>query len=170
MANELDIKWLNLTKVLNEFADEVIALARQNLTDNGTNATYELFNSLEKIIEIGEDHYSVKISMADYAKYVENGRGPGKYPPPGVIENWIEIKPVTPSAVDGKVPSVKQLTFLISRKIANEGTEAQPFLEPAVEEVLSRYETLIDQAINDDVYEFINEAVIRQMEDVFGKK
>lgn len=170
MADSLDIKWTNLERVLNEFADQVIELARQNLDANGTNASHNLYDSMEKIVEIGEDYYKVSISLADYWKWVENGRGPGKYPPPSVIENWIEIKPVTPSAVDGKVPSVKQLTFLISRKIANEGTEAQPFLGPAVEEVLSRYETLIDQAINDDVYEFINEAVIRQMEDVFGKK
>ena len=171
MADSLNIKWNNLERVLNEFADEVITLARQNLDANGTNASHNLYDSLEKIVEIGEDYYSVKISLADYWKWVEEGRGPGKYPPPSVIENWVEVKPISPyPGVDGKTPSVKQLTFLISRKIANEGTEPQPFLEPAVEEVLSRYETIIDQAIDDDIYEFINEAVIRKMEEAFGKK
>ena len=170
MANELNIKWLNLERVLNELADEVISNARQNLDSNGTNATHTLYDTMEKIVEIGEDYYKVSISLEDYWRFVENGRRPGKFPPPGVIESWISVKPVSAHAVDGKTPSVKQLTFLISRKIANEGTDPQPFFKPAVDEVLSRYESLIDQAIEDDIYEFINEAVLRRMEDVFGKK
>ena len=121
--SSLDIKWTNLTGVLERFADRFMELARRYLQDNGTNASGELSQSLDKIIEIGEDSFSVKISLADYWKYVEEGRGPGKFPPPPAIRNWIEVKPVQPYPdARGRIPTVDQLTFLNGRKIAEEGT------------------------------------------------
>lgn len=171
MDNSLDIKWIHLTNVLNDFADTFIELARQNLDSNNTNASHNLYDSFEKIIEIGEDYFSVKISMADYGKYVENGRGPGKFPPMDKIKEWIEIKPVAiQPGMNGRTPSIDQLTFLISRKIANEGTEAQPFFEPAREEAITRFDAAISQAISDDIYDFINEAVLKRMNEAFGGK
>ena len=156
----MDIKWKHLEATLDRFADRVIELARENLTSNGTNASNELYNSMEKIIEIGEDHYSVKISLADYYEYVERGRGPGKFPPPPAIRKWVEIKPVSPyPGADGRIPSVDQLTFLIGRKIAREGTEPQPFLTPAKEEALREFEEAIDKAIQEDVEDYIMEVV-----------
>lgn len=169
---ENDIRWVNLERVLNEFADAVIEKARENLERNGTNASYGLYDSIgaEKIVEIGEDRFSVKISLADYWKYVENGRGPGKYPPPDAIRKWIEVKPVSiqPDR-NGRIPSVEQVTFLVSRKIAEEGTEPQPFLEPAKDEVLARFEPLIDQAIQDDIDTYINDLVEGMMKRIFGR-
>lgn len=169
--NTLDIKWNHLTEVLNQFADRFIELAKQNLENNGSNASHNLSNSIEKIVEIGEDHYSVKISLEDYWQFLEHGRGPGKFPPPPAIQNWIEVKPVTPTpGVDGKTPTVQQLSFLIGRKIAREGTEPKPFFEPAKQQVLQELSDAIDQAIDDDIADFIQEAVIRKMEETFGRK
>ena len=166
----MDIKWTNLERVLNLFADRFIELARENLASNGTNASGELSQSLEKIIEIGEDHYSVKISLADYWYWVENGRGPGGFPPPPAIQKWIEIKPVTPTpGADGRTPTVQQLTFLIGRKIAREGTDAQPFLEPAKEQAIREFSQAIDDAIAQDVSDYIMEIVEERMKGIFGK-
>lgn len=166
-----DIKWTKLEEVLNEFGDLVIELARQNLNDNNSNASFNLYNYMEKVVEIGEDEYTVKISLADYWKYVEEGRGPGKFPPPDAIRNWIEIKPLSIQPdLNGRVPTVEQVGFLIGRKIAQEGTEPHPFLEPAVEEALTRMEKKIDEAIEDDIASYIEEEVVRRMEDAFGGK
>lgn len=163
-----DIKWNKLEEVLNEFGDLVIELARQNLNNNDSNASFNLYNYMEKVVEIGEDEYTVKISLADYWKYVEEGRGPGKYPPPDAIRNWIEVKGIVPTPdLNGRTPSVEQLTFLISRKIANEGIEPHPFLWNAVEEALARYEDKINQAIEDDVASFIEEKVNEGMKNAF---
>lgn len=167
----LDIKWKHLEATLDRFADRVIELARENLTSNGTNASNELYNSMEKIIEIGEDHYSVKISLAEYWVYVEQGRGPGKFPPPPAIRKWVEIKPVSPyPGADGRIPSVDQLTFLIGRKIAREGTEPQPFVAPAKEQAIREFSAAIDQAIEADVDEYIEEQVVKMLETWLGKK
>ena len=169
--NALDIKWTNLERVLIQFADRFIEIARDNLRNNNTNASGELDQSLEKIVEIGEDSFSVKISMADYWYYVENGRGPGKFPPPPAIRSWIEVKPVTPYPdSQGRIPTVDQLTFLISRKISREGTSAQPFFEPAKEQAIREFSQSIDDAIAADIDAFIKEAVIRMFEKTLGKK
>lgn len=166
----IDLKWTNLERVLNEFADRFIELARGYLQSNNTNASGELSQSLEKIIEIGEDSYSVKISLADYWYYVEHGRGPGKFPPPPAIRNWIEVKPITPTpGIDGRTPTVEQLTFLIGRKIAQEGTEPQPFFEPAKEEAIRQFSNAIDDAIEQDVSDWLDEIIESGMRNAFGK-
>lgn len=167
----MDIKWTNLERVLIQFADRFIEIARENLRNNNTNASGELDQSLEKIVEIGEDSFSVKISMADYWYYVENGRGPGKFPPPPAIRSWIEVKPVTPYPdSQGRIPTVDQLTFLISRKISREGTSAQPFFEPAKEQAIREFSQAIDDAIAADIDAFIEEAVLSMLEKTLGKK
>lgn len=170
----LEIKWTHLQKVLDDFFDYFVQLARENLDNNGSNASYNLYDALDpinKIVEIGEDYFLVAIELPEYAKYVEKGRGPGKFPPPDVIKNWIEIKPVSPrSGVDGKVPDIKQLTYLISRKIALEGIEPKPFFEPAREEAIRLFEPVIEKAIEDDIYDFIDETVIKEMERTLGGK
>ena len=164
-----NIKWTRLTEVLNEFADAFIQNARNNLDANQSNASYNLYNSFEKVIEVGEDYFKVSISLADYAWYLENGRGPGKFPPVDKIKEWIEVKPVNPTPLsNGKTPSVEQLSFLISRKIANEGTEGQPFFEPAKEQTIREFEDKINQAIDEDVSNFILELVEKEMRDIFS--
>lgn len=152
----MDIKWDKLRETLNNFADYFIQSARNNLSDNNTNASFDLYNSFEKIIEIGDDWFSVKISLEDYWYYVENGRKAGKFPPLPKIQEWVNIKPVEalPDR-NGRTPSVEQLTFLISRKIANEGTEPQPFFEPAKQDAIARFELAIDLAIAEDVDNYV---------------
>lgn len=166
----LDIKWTSLERVLNEFADQFIQNAKDGLQADGSIATGELYDSFEKIIEIGEDYYSVKISLADYWEYVNNGRRPGKFPPPPAIRNWIEVKPVNPYPLpNGKTPSVEQLTFLISRKIANEGIEPTNFFDKAKEQTIRDFEDRINYAIEEDVSNFIIEIVETGMRNALGK-
>lgn len=164
-----DIKWTRLTEVLNEFADAFIENARNNLEANQSNASYNLYNSFEKVIEVGEDYFKVSISLADYWQFLERGRGPGKFPPVDKIKEWIEVKPVNPTPLsNGKTPSVEQLSFLISRKIANEGTEGKPFFEPAKEQTIREFEDKINQAIDEDVSNFILQVVEKEMRDIFS--
>lgn len=162
----MDITWTHLTEVLNSFADYFIELARQNLTNNNSNASYDLYNSIEKIIEVGEDSFSVKISLEDYWKWVEQGRRPGKYPPPEAIKRWVELKPVSATpGLNGKTPTVEQLTFLISRKIAEQGTKGAKFFEPAKEQAIRDFSEKIDRAIDEDVSDYILEVVEKGLKD-----
>ena len=51
-----------------------------------------------------------------YITVLEDGRKPGKFAPPEVIEKWIEDKPVI-----GDI-SKKSLTYLINKKLKEEGS------------------------------------------------
>ena len=54
----------------------------------------------------------------DYIEFMERGRGPGKFPPLGAIEQWIEAKGIRAEGITNK-----QLAFLIGRKMAMEGSK-----------------------------------------------
>ena len=182
-----DIKWTRLTEVLNEFADEVIEKAKENLDNNGSNASKNLYNTLgaEREIEITDDHFSVKIGIEDYAWYLEYGTGPSHvkegvddfnvvhlgvqhsgepraqyWPPIDAIRNWVSNKP--------GMPKDDAFAYAVQGKIHRDGIEPKPFLEPAIEFVLPRYEDLINQAIEEDVSNFILELVEKEMRDIFS--
>lgn len=175
MSSNLNIEWTHLRETLYSFAEDVISKARENLADNGSNATYNLSNTLGEdiVIDIDDDHFSVKISIADYAWYIEYGTGPSHvkegvddfnvvhlgvqhsgeptaqyWPPIDAIRNWVSNKP--------GVPKDDAFAYAVQGKIHKEGIKPKPFLEPAIEFVLPRYEDLITQAIEDDVDEWVN--------------
>lgn len=154
----IDIKWNRLYRTLQEFGWDFIKTARKYLSENDTNASGTLSDSMEYEVEINDDMMSVGVWIEDYWYYVENGRKPGKRPPIPKIEEWVLIKPVEPREINGRVPSVKQLSFAIANKIAKEGTEPQPFFRRAVEETKRKYEPLIAEAIQEDLIDYITEA------------
>ena len=75
---QLEIEWTNLKRVLLEYAEFFIEQARDTLIANDSWASGKLANTMEPIIEVTDNHYSVKIRLEDYWKYVESGRPPGK--------------------------------------------------------------------------------------------
>ena len=178
----MDIKWVALEKVLNEFADYFIQLARDNLQANGSIASSELINSFDKknvVVKIEEEYYSVSIELVAYWKYVEEGTGPEHkpdarstyWPKIDAIKDWITVKHLPTDDVD-------TTAFLISRAIAgkspnqanlknpNGGIKAKPFFEPAKEEALSKFELAIDLAIEEDIDNY----VISQIDDYMLEK
>lgn len=170
-----DIEWNNLERVLNEFADAVIQKAKENLSKNGTNATGALSQSMDQNkderVKIEEDRFQVFIALEDYWKYIEYGTGPAHvkegvdeynvihlgvqhggdkrpqyWPPIGVLRNWVNVK-----GLGGD----RDLPYAVQGKIHRDGIEPKPFLEPAIEETLPRYEDAINQAIEDDVDAYV---------------
>mgnify|MGYP003667143756 FL=1 len=109
------------------------------------------------------------LSMKDYWKYVESGRGIGRPAPPSAIAYWIKKKGISPADVlqkmkpqSKRLPFEKALTslsFIIARSIGKKGTikrfgysgskfltevlnEQVPVLKAALEEKLSRNITI----------------------------
>lgn len=107
----------------------IIADAQRNIRNNGSNNTGLLSNSgrVQKV----NGGYDVGFFDGDgngYAKYVEYGRSSGKFPPLKAIREWTKKKLRMSGA------SLDSTTFLIGRKIAQEGTDPHPFFLSAVEE------------------------------------
>lgn len=140
---------------LDEYAQKAEELYKRKLTDNSINASYKLLNSVETVVRRNDDEFTVTINLEDYWIYVENGRGPGKFPPIDKILEWIRVKPVIPYSDNrGRLPTEEQLAFLIARKIANDGTEGRKVLYETVEELNRYYLPKLQQALDSDFARF----------------
>lgn len=143
---------------LDEYSQRAEELYKRKLTDKGINASYKLLNSVETTVKRGDDTFTVSINLEDYWYYVENGRGPGKFPPIDKILEWVRIKPVIPySDSRGRLPTEEQLAFLIARKIAEQGTEPRRVLAETVEELNNYYLPKLQQALDRDFARFESE-------------
>lgn len=147
------MEFQNTLSVLNDFGKFLVEEYKDKLILNDVNATDTLYNSVTLLpIEVNGNFFEVKISLEDYWKYVEKGRLPGKWPPISAIEKWVEIKPVLPRPMkNGKLPTNKQLAFLIARKIGLEGIKPRPLLQQSVEEVWNIMREYLEEALAKDI-------------------
>lgn len=151
------MEWRNLKEALETYGQVLEEQYREQIASTGAFASGKLFDSVHHIVTVDDHTIDLSLSLEDYWKYVEEGRGPGKFPPLDKIEEWIRIKPVAPYPdSQGRVPSNKQLAFLIGRKIAEEGTEGRHLLDNAIESTQDWME-IIEQAISKDIEMEIDE-------------
>ena len=172
MAQDTLISFENLQKALEEYGKEAKAQYQKNLLEmrytKGKNpvltnriASGELYNSVQSLVIVNGQRYSVVLSLADYWKYIENGRPAGKFPPTSKILEWITVKPVIPRPDDfGRIPTPKQLAFLIGRKIANDGSEGSHELTDANDDIFKRYEPKIVAALAKDLGSYMQRILI----------
>lgn len=132
------IKWTNTERVL---AEEGPVLVEK----------YKEFSNTSFDVTFQVQGLELTLNLPPYAQFIEEGRGPGKYPPPDAISNWIKVKRIVPREVNGITPTVDQLSYLIGRKIAEEGTEGKHALEKTWAEVVPEFKDRIKQAMLLDV-------------------
>lgn len=145
---------LSLTRteaVLKEYAMAAADLYKDNLMHDQRIATGELVDSVHTEVVTEDRVIAVDMRLAGYWKYVEFGTPP-HLPPPGALLKWIEAKPVIPRPDSrGRIPTPRQLDFLIRRKIASVGTEGKPTLANTVKELNEQYLPLIEAALTEDL-------------------
>lgn len=173
MAQDTLISFENLQKALEEYGKEAKAQYQKNLLEmrytKGKNpvltnriASGELYNSVQSLVIVNGQRYSVVLSLADYWKYIENGRPAGKFPPTSKILEWITVKPVIPRPDDyGRIPTPKQLAFLIGRKIANDGSDGSHELKNASDTIYNKYHSKIVAALSKDLGGYLEKIVIQ---------
>ena len=148
---DLEIKWENLYKVLNDYAVEFRNTLQDSYIEDDRLASGELINSCEYIIEKDGYSISVSIQIADYYKYIESGTKP-HWPPVDAMLNYVKVKPILPRPDSrGKLPTPEQLAYLIGRKISQVGTEGTNNFHKTAEQVNEKYLPLIEEAITKDV-------------------
>lgn len=156
----MDEELKNVREVLEEFGEYVREIYRYNLSSEEVNATHNLYNNISVHVKNNGRFYTVSLNLEEYWKYIEYGRGPGKFPPIDEILNWITTKPVIAFENDlGKIPSERSLAFLIGRKIATEGTKGKALLEQSVEEVLEVYYSRLTEAIQKDAGDIVSATI-----------
>ena len=153
------IDWTELQQDLQNFAEDIRDRYRDVLAKNDHIASRKLVDSIKTQVEVGENYYEVTMTLEDYWKYVENDTKP-HFPPPDAILKWIQIKPVIPRPdANGRIPTQKQLAFLIGRKIAREGTTGTHDLEQTKEDILPWWREQISKALGHDIENYIRKLV-----------
>lgn len=147
----------NVKAVLNKFGKLLVEEYRNNLTEKNVNASYALYNSVSYVVESNVTNFEVTLNLEEHWKYIEKGRKAGKYPPISAIEKWIEIKPVLPRPMsNGKLPTTKQLAYLIARKIGLEGIAPRPILQDSIDDVFAQMFEELEEALMKDVQSEFN--------------
>ena len=157
------IELSELTKVLQEIAEDVKKTYKAHLWDSDRVASGNLWASVEAEVLVEGTTYSVVLHLQDYWKFVEEDTRP-HWPPKDAILRWIAVKPIIPRPDEkGRLPKPEQLAFLIGRKIAEEGTEGTHDLRDTKDEVLPKYIDRIREALLHDAYIYINNYITRVM-------
>lgn len=150
MAEET-LKFDNLTRVLEEYGNEVRNSYQDALILSNSIAAGELLNSVEFNVRSRGRSFAVVLTLMDYWQYVEEGTKP-HWPPPSAILKWIQAKPVIPRPDrNGRLPSPQSLAYLIGRKIAREGTKGTHDLSKTLEALNNEYREKIAEAFAKDV-------------------
>ena len=144
-------------KALNDFGKVIIDNYKSQLEAEQMN-NGELYRTISYSVSTGTGGWVVSVSLADYWKYVEYGRRPGKMPPVSAIENWINVKQIIPHSMtlkSGKtvIPTIPQLSFLIARSIGRRGIAPKPLFQKSFEAAKQQFIQVIKDAITQDIKE-----------------
>ena len=148
------LTFTNLQAALEKYGEEVRNLYQDNLIRADKIATGTLLNSVEFSVEQYRRRFDVVLTLADYWKWVEDGRKKGTLPPPSAILKWILAKPYIPKPNDnGRIPTPQALSWAIAKKIEKKGIDPTPALKRASEDTFARMEQDIADAFAKDVGE-----------------
>lgn len=148
-----DIELNNVKMVLDEYALKFQEFIKRKIVDKDKKASGSLLASISMSIEVFGERYTVYLHSKDYLKYIENGRGPGKFPPPDKILQWVKDKklPTKESTGDKSLPSEKSLAYLVGRKISLYGTKPTPLVAETEEELNEIYMEKLEDALILDI-------------------
>ena len=159
MADEL-ITFPKTEEVLKRMAEDVKAGYIDQLNVNKHPTTYgenRLSDTITTIVSVDGMKFSASLKMNYYWEYLEYGTGPARgrdkyWPKSDAIAKWVQIKPIIPRPDgNGRIPTPKQLTYLISRKIYNEGTQGTHGFEKTRDAIVPFYVDELEKAFNEDV-------------------
>lgn len=116
---------------------------------------YSELANLSKPITLQVGELEITFNMPEYWKYIELGRGPGKFPPPPAILDWITKKNILPRPINNITPTNNQLAYLIGRKISREGTQGKHALENTIEGIENAFITDLYLSVCKDISDSI---------------
>ena len=123
-------------------------------------ATGELHN-VDFEVNANGGTYTISLILQDYWKYVEQGRQPGKFPNVGKLQEWIKIKAIIPRPMkDGKLPTEKQLTFVIGNSIKEKGIQPKPALANALKKndtYLNKIKEVVGKSLDKEIKQMLKE-------------
>ena len=126
--------------------DRAIGRGAQEVAREAKAKAPKAFSTLTQAIIATRESPGTHIVTAGtrYARYTEEGTGPGGIPPLQAMKDWIRVKRIVPRDPN---MSQDQLAHVIRRSITRRGTPDQPFLRPALADKIPRIRELVIAAI-----------------------
>lgn len=145
-----------LTDTLQLWGEIIAEEYKNKLNNEGISASGKLADSVKSLFSVNGTTYEVSLSLEEYWKNIENGRGPTKNNGDGQLRRsileWIRVKPVLPTPLEnGKLPTESQLAYLISRKIHTLGYEGKQPLKRTLDENRGDIIKDIEDALSKDL-------------------
>lgn len=159
------IKIPTVESFLKQSGSELIA-ALEKALPRTADASGELRNSIRFTINRFGISYHFELRLADYYKWVDEGRKPGKRPPINDILKWIKDKRLVITKqgklqtktkgsklqrISDDATKSRQLAFAISNKIAKKGTKGTNFYSDTVPQWLEELKRELPKALKRDV-------------------
>lgn len=115
-------------EVLNNFGNAIVAALHKSIESKGKNATGHLADSIHFDIIEQNQKFTFELFIADYYKWVDEGRKPGKFPwdkskglgdEGNVIFQWLKVKGITSYSIAEKTRNIKPNKFRTLTKGTN---------------------------------------------------
>ena len=162
-------------KYLNDFAKYVIQQSRSNLTKGGKNVNKNLYNSLDKEIEVGANSFRLAFLSEDYLKFVDKGVkgktsstkapnspykfGTGSGRKGGLTEGiskWVKDRRIQfKDKKNGRFLSYDSTAYLIRRSVWHKGIKPSLFFTKPFEKAFERLPDELVEAYGLDVEQFL---------------
>lgn len=123
---------MEVTDNINNIVQDLLNRYKQSLKDNNHIASGNLYNTATYKTNINGSWFEVSFVLDSTWRYLENGTKP-HFPPIEAIERWITVKHIIPTTNSGKVPTTRQLAFLIARGISKNGTKPTKLLQQTID-------------------------------------
>jgi hypothetical protein len=111
----------NIYKALEKAGAEIITEMANIIKKNNAVASGNLLKSLSYDVTVDSGVWSIVIEYADYGRFVDKGRNPGRFPPKKDIENWMRLKGIPQEALWPIMMKIKKGGYY-SNKIGNSYT------------------------------------------------
>lgn len=147
---------MEITQDINNICADLLERYKQSIKDSGHSASGDLANTARYITKWNGKYFELYFKLQDYWRYLENGTKP-HFPPIEAIERWITVKHIIPTTNSGKIPSTKQLAFLIARGISKNGTKPTKLLQQTVDGA-------------DDLINLIVDEIVKQLQEEINKE
>lgn len=147
---------MEITQDIQEICAELLERYKQGIKDSGHSASGDLVNTARYFTTWNGRYFVLYFNLQEYWKYLENGTQP-HFPPVEAIEKWIRVKHIIPTTNSGRVPSTKQLAFIIARGISVKGTKPTKILQHTIDN-------------SDDLLDRLVEAFQKQLQDELNKE
>ena len=168
-----------LNKVILDYSNEVVRLARRNLNLSGfagrknrkSNSTGDLSKGLGYEIKENKTGLVVEFTSKEkYGRFVEEGRKKGSQPPSDALEKYIKDKPIrlkrtrknkAGQRVNTFVPknekTIKSAAFAMAKKIKKDGIKEVPYMGEAMNEAFEKLPPKAAEALVKDLGDIIIE-------------